>query len=150
MGHDVVRRFWEAFAPELAQLGYDLIEVEFAQQSGTRVLRVFIDAKAGITHSDCQRVSHVVSPLLDAGEWIDGRYMLEVSSPGFDRPVRRPEDFARFIGEKIKVQTVSPTGGRKRFRGTLTGFEDGMITVECDGVPYGIHLENVKKANLDR
>ena len=150
LGRDVVRRFWEAFTPELAEQGYELIEVEYAQQSGVRILRVFIDASAGISHGDCQKVSHVLSPLLDAGDWIDEHYLLEVSSPGFDRPVRRPEDFQRFVGERIKIQTISPTQGRKRFRGVLVGYDDGMIKVECDGATYAIHLENIKKANLDR
>lgn len=150
LGRDVVRRFWEAFAPELAEQGYDLIEVEYAQQSGVRILRVFIDAPAGITHNDCQKVSHLLSPLLDAEDWLDEHYMLEVSSPGIDRPLRRPEDFQRFVGEKVKLQAIGPVQGRKRFRGTLTGFADGMVQVECDGTAYDIHLENVKKANLDR
>jgi ribosome maturation factor RimP len=145
-----VPRFWADFAPGLAEQGYDLVEVEYTQQSGVRVLRVFIDAPDGITHSDCQKVTHYLSPRLDGEDWIAEHYLLEVSSPGFDRPVRKPEDFARFVGEPIKVQTTSPTQGRKRFRGRLAGYAEGMITVECDGIPYAIHLENIKKANLDR
>lgn len=150
LGRDVVRRFWEVFGPELAGHGYELIEVEYAQQSGVRILRVFIDAPDGITHNDCQKVSHVLSPLLDAEDWIDEHYVLEVSSPGFDRPLRRPQDFSRFAGERVRVQAISPVQGRKRFRGELIGYEDGMIRVDCDGTSYDIHLENVKKANLDR
>lgn len=149
-GRDVVRRSWEVFAPELAAQGYDLIEVEFAQQSGMHVLRIFIDAPGGITHGDCQKASHLLSPLLDAEDWIDDRYVLEVSSPGFDRPLRRPEDFERFAGENVRIQTISPSQGRKRFRGVLQGLNAGMVRVEIDGVAYDIHLDNVKKANLDR
>ena len=76
--------------------------------------------------------------------------MLEVSSPGFDRPIRKPKDFARFVGEKVKLTAHMPVQGRKRFRGAIHGFEDGLVTVNCDGTAYAIHIENVKKASLDR
>jgi ribosome maturation factor RimP len=148
--HDVVSRFWEVFEPELADQGYELVEVEYAHQGGTRILRVFIDRTGGVSLDDCQTVSRFLSPMLDAEDWIENQYMLEVSSPGFDRPVRKPADFQRFVGEPIKVQTTSPTQGRKRFHGTLVSYADGMLVVESDGSQYAIHLEHVKKANLDR
>ena len=70
--------------------------------------------------------------------------------PGIDRPLRRPQDFRRFVGERVRVKAHAAVGGRRRFRGILEGFADDLIRVACDGRAYEIHLENLKKANLDR
>lgn len=77
--------------------------------------------------------------------------MLEVSSPGIDRPVRKTADFTRFAGEQVRVQTHAPVAGRKKFKGKLEGIEDGLIRVTVeDGELVSIHIENVKRANLER
>lgn len=149
-GGEVVRRVWFDLEPELKEQGYELVEVEFAQQSGAWTLRLFIDRDGGITLDDCQTVSHFVGPFLDKADFIDGHYMLEVSSPGFDRPVRKPADFERLAGERIKLVALAPVNGRKQFKGILRGFRDGAVVVECDGVAHMIHIENLKKAHLDR
>jgi ribosome maturation factor RimP len=111
---------------------------------------LFIDNEAGIGLDDCQTVTRLVDPILDAEDFIDGNYVLEVSSPGFDRPLRRPQDFQRFIGEPVKLKTHMPVNGRKRIKGFLKAFDSGMIVVESDDAEYGVHLENLRKANLDR
>lgn len=149
---EIVRNVWERFEPEIAEQGYELVEVELAGGTGGgRVLRMFIDKPGGgITIEDCVAVSQVVNPLLDVVDWIPDHYSLEVSSPGIDRPVRKPADFKRFLGEPVKLQSKTPVAGRKRFHGELKDFQDGLILVECDGVEYSIHIENLKKANLDR
>lgn len=148
---ELVRRFWERFEAEIAEQGYELVEVEIAGQSGTRILRLYIDKPAGgIGIQDCSIVSQFLNPLLDAEDFISENYILEVSSPGIDRPLRKPEDFVRFAGEEITVQTYSPLQGRKKFTGILRGFDDGLIQVECEETPFEIHLENLKRANLNR
>lgn len=148
---ELVRRFWERFDSEIAEQGYELVEVEIAGQGGTRILRVYIDKpEVGIRIEDCTAVSQFLNPLLDAEDFISDNYILEVSSPGIDRPLRKPEDFIRFAGEEIVVQTYSPLQGRKKFTGILRGFEDGLIQVDCDESPVEIHLENLKRANLNR
>ena len=147
---EIIRHAWALLEPELASHGYELIEVELARQGGGSVLRLFLDKEGGITLDDCAAATQILNPVLDTENVVDGHYMLEVSSPGIDRPVRKAEHFQQFIGERIKLLSESPVMGRSRFRGTLTGFEDGLITVECDGEPYEIHIENLKKANLDR
>jgi ribosome maturation factor RimP len=83
-------------------------------------------------------------------DFIRERYYLEVSSPGFDRPVRKPQDFERFTGERIKLQVNVPVAGRKQFKGELKGFRDGLVLMDCDGTPFEIHIENLKKAHLMR
>jgi ribosome maturation factor RimP len=75
---------------------------------------------------------------------------LEVSSPGFDRPVRKPGDFRRFVGEPIRIVTHTPVNGRKKFTGSLKDFQDERIILECDGMVYEISLDNLKKAALNR
>ncbi|MGI6461028.1 MAG: ribosome maturation factor RimP [Candidatus Hydrogenedentales bacterium] len=147
---DVIKRSWETLEDPIAQHGYALIEVEFGGPSGRRTLRLFIDCERGIGLDDCQTVSRLVDPILDAEGFIDGNYVLEVSSPGFDRPLRRPQDFVRFIGEPVVVKTHMPVNGRKRIKGLLQAFDNGMLDVASDDVVYSVHLENVRKANLDR
>jgi ribosome maturation factor RimP len=147
---EILRRVWEELEPELQEQGYELIEVEYVFQMGRRVLRLFIDRDGGVTLDDCQAASRLAGAVLDMKDFIEEQYSLEVSSPGFDRPVRKPKDFERFAGEAIKVQVNVPIGGRKQFKGELKGFRDGLVLVECDGTPFEIHIENLKKAHLIR
>ena len=147
---EVVRQAWVEFEPELAEQGYELVEVEYALHGGTAVLRFFVDKESGITVDDCASVSRFVSVLLDKNDFLRDRYTLEVSSPGIDRPLRKPADFDRFKGEKIVVKTVTPVEGRRRFKGLLSGYHDGLISLDDGGVERSIHIENVKKAKLDR
>ena len=147
---DVVKHAWQSLEGPIRQQGYELIEVEFGGPAGRRVLRLFIDSENGIGLDDCQTVTRLVDPILDAEDFIDSNYVLEVSSPGFDRPLRRPQDFQRFVGEPVKLKTHMPVNGRKRIKGFLKAFDSGMIIVESDGAEYSVHLENLRKANLDR
>ncbi len=148
---EIVRRAWREFEPELQEQGYELIEVEYVgTQGGMHILRLYIDKSGGITLDDCTAVSQLLNPLLDAGDFIHENYFLEVSSPGIDRPLRKPQDFQKYVGEEVRVVTHSPTDGRKKFSGVLNGFVDGLIKLDCDGVCYEIHIENLKKANLNR
>jgi ribosome maturation factor RimP len=146
----VVRQAWEYLEPELVAIGYELIEVEYVLQGSSWVLRLFIDDEDGITLEDCTSVSRLVSALMEQDDFVSGPYSLEVSSPGIDRPIRRADDFKKYAGEAIKLKTVSPIEGRKRFRGTLKGIEDGIVSFEHEGELIGVHIENVKKAQLDR
>jgi ribosome maturation factor RimP len=139
------------FDPELTEQGYELVEVEYCRQDGVMILRVYIDkASGGITLDDCTAVSQLLGPLLDARDFVGGEYMLEVSSPGFDRPIRKPEHFVRFSGEPVKMVTHALVGGRSRFSGILKGFDDGLILLDVDGNTVSIHIENLKKARLNR
>jgi ribosome maturation factor RimP len=99
---------------------------------------------------DCAAVSHVLSAQLDQSDFIAERYTLEVSSPGIARPLRRKKDFDRFAGERIRLTTVTPIEGRRRFAGVLRGMNDDLVGVSVEGTEYRIHVENVKHASLDR
>lgn len=151
---ELLRRAWSELEPEAIAQGLELIEVELARRGGTPVLRLYIDRPGGVTLDDCADFSRYISRYLDVIDFLDERYSLEVSSPGIDRPVRKPSDFERYTGERLKLKTVTPLEGRRQFRGTLRGVHDGMIELEL-GADNGdrhvaIHLENIQKAQLDR
>lgn len=148
---DVIGRAWAELGPHLSESGYELVEVEFGQHGGRGVLRVYVDRRpGGVTIDDCVAVSQLLGPILDATDLVGGSYTLEVSSPGFERPVRKAEDFARFAGETIAVKTRMAVDGRRKFKGILKGIAEGDVAVECDGTVHVIALTNVQKANLVR
>ena len=148
--NEVVASVWRVLEPELREQGYELVEVELGRHGPRALLRIFLDKEGGITLDDCQAASQFMGPLLEARDVVTGAYTLEVSSPGFDRPVRKPADFRRFTGEAVKLKTHEPVMGRRRFRGTLAGIDDGLVALDCEGDRFEIHIENVAKANLDR
>lgn len=148
--NSIIGQVWAELEPELAEQGFELVEVGYGRRGATQVLRLFIDREGGVTIDHCVEASQFASSVLDRSDFVSERYTLEVSSPGIDRPVRKAGDFERFTGERLKLQTVTPIEGRKRFSGVLAGFQDGLISVESDGATVQIHIDNVKKANLDR
>lgn len=141
--------------PAIEAEGYALVDVELKGGAGGRVLRLFIDrpdGERGITLGDCQRVSKLLSPLLDVEDVVEGRYYLEVSSPGVNRRIRKKEDFERFAGSKVRIRTRSPVDGRRKFSGTIDGVEgaDVLVRAEVSGSEQTsrIPLAAIEKANL--
>lgn len=150
---DQVRRVIE---PVLARDGYDLVEVEWLRQGGRWTLRLFIDKAGGVGIEDCQAVSRLVDPILDVEDLIEPAYDLEVSSPGLDRPLRKPADFERYKGQRVHVKSYGPVQGtapgspaRKRWAGVLAGYEDGVVLVDVDGVLHRVPHDQIAKANLE-
>jgi ribosome maturation factor RimP len=134
--------------PLIEQLGYELWELEYSPGRGNGFVRLYIDAPEGITLDDCERVSRAVSELLDVEDPIPGQYTLEVSSPGLERPLRTPGQFARFVGETVFVEVVQPIEGRRRFRGALTAADAATIEVEVDGRRWTLPFAGIRKAHL--
>lgn len=134
--------------PPVGALGYELIDVEHVVAGPGGVVRLYIDAPAGITVEDCERVSHAVSAILDAEDPIPGAYTLEVSSPGLDRILRTREHFERFRGNRIKVQLALPIEGRRRYTGTLRGVAGDAIEMEVDGEPVMLAIAQIHKARV--
>jgi ribosome maturation factor RimP len=147
---EIVRQTWQVLGPEIEEQGYELVEVECGLQGSTLFLRLFLDKDGGINIDDCASMSRYVSELLGKDDFIGVKYNLEVSSPGIDRPVRKVADFIRYKGERIKLQTVYPIEGRKKFTGQLMGCEDGLVSVDVGTETVNVHIENVKRARLDR
>jgi ribosome maturation factor RimP len=132
--------------------GIELVDAQLLGGGKHRVLRLLIDKTGGVTHEDCQSVSHAVGEALDAGDLIPGQgYTLEVSSPGVDRPLVKARDYERFIGQRVQVQ-VQPGAAiekRKKFVGKLSAFDGQRVWLEVEpGAPLSFALADIEKANL--
>jgi len=134
--------------PLLGRLGYELVELEHTAGRGSAVVRLFIDSPQGVGLTDCERVSREVSALLDVEDPIPTAYTLEVSSPGFDRVLRTPAHFARFVGARIAVELAVPREGRRRYTGTLVTADDTGIALEVDGQRVPMSFAEIGRARL--
>jgi ribosome maturation factor RimP len=134
--------------PAVEALGYELVEIEYARSGDGGLVRVYIDTPRGVGLEDCERVSHAVSSVLDVEDPVPGHYRLEVSSPGLDRVLRTPEHFARFVGNRVKVQLALPIDGRRRFTGALVEAGDEGVTLEVDGSKVLLAYQQIQKARL--
>jgi len=156
------RQIEELIDPIVVALGCRVWGVSYLSQGKHSVLRIYIEKEAidkeasaqaeesesGITIDDCERVSRQVSELLDVEETINGEYTLEVSSPGLDRELFRPEHYSRVIGEKLDVRLSYPFEGRKKFVGQLVGVEDNEAIIQIDGEELLLPIETIQKARV--
>lgn len=140
---DLQRRIRTLIEPTVERMGFDLTAVEW----NGKVLRVSIDAPGGIDADDCANVSEQVSPLLDAEDPIPGRYVLEVSSPGIDRPIQRKVDFERFRGFRAKLRLLEGPP-RRRYTGVIGPVDGDELLISVDGVEHRIPLDLVESAHL--
>ena len=117
-------------APAIEAAGCELWDVEYVREAGEWYLRLYLDKEGGVDIIDCEAVSRAVSDLLDEADPIEGSYTFEVSSAGAERALKRPGDFARFMGSPVLVRLYKARDGRKEFAGDLAGYgEDGAITI---------------------
>ena len=133
-----------------ASEGIEIVEVELLGAGSQRMLRIYIDKPGGVSHADCEFISHDVGTILDVEDVVPGeRYTLEVSSPGLERKLSRPHDFERFVGQKVKVLLREPVANQRRWEGVLAGFSDGVVTLEASpDKSIRFDLRQVEKANL--
>ncbi len=134
--------------PTVEALGYELADLELNLSHGRGLVRLFIDCEAGVTLDDCERVSHQVSGVLDVEDPIASDYNLEVSSPGADRKLVKPEHFDRFAGSVVKVRLKRLVDGRRRVKGQLLGRDDDRIRVRSDGGDLTIAMADIEVARL--
>jgi ribosome maturation factor RimP len=135
--------------PGIRSLGYELVGVEFqGGGKGGGLLRVYIDSEDGISADDCQKVSYQVSGVLDVEDPIPGHYTLEVSSPGLDRLLFRPQDFERFAGQLVKVRLAYPIEGQRRFKGRLAGIRGENVVIEEDDMEISLPFDQIEQARL--
>jgi ribosome maturation factor RimP len=131
--------------PVITGMGYELVDVQAS--NGGRFLRLFIDKPQGINVDDCAAVSRQLTRVFEV-EGIEYD-RLEVSSPGLDRPLRKPADFARFVGQKAEVRMRHPdANGRRKFAGVLRGTDAGQVRMEVDGQTVALALDDVERAKL--
>jgi ribosome maturation factor RimP len=136
-------------SPVVTGIGLDCLGIELAGGHGNLLLRVYIDApERAVTLEDCEAVSREISAVMDLKDPIAGNYTLEVSSPGVDRPLFSPTQFARCLGQNAKVTLNLPLAGRRRLQGPIRAVEGERITIEQDGAPLVFEHGNVLKANL--
>ncbi|MCA9520094.1 MAG: ribosome maturation factor RimP [Myxococcales bacterium] len=136
------------FERSLADLGYELVELELKGGPGSLVVCVYADREGGVSIDDCVAISRYLGDVLDVEDPIKHAYRLEVSSPGLNRPLRTVSHFRSALKQTIKVLTRDPLDGRRRFRGTLNAVGDETIEVDVDGQPFQIPLSAIEKANL--
>jgi len=138
--------------PILLSMGLDLWDLEFQKQGPKWLLRVYIDREigGGVTLQDCETVSRDLSAALDVEDIIAHAYTLEVSSPGLDRTLSKPEHFIRFAGSAVKIKTYQAINDEKVFRGKLLGMADSVVTIELEaGTVLEIPMTNITKASLE-
>ena len=151
----------ESYAEEITQLadpivsadGMEIILAECLRMKSRWLVRIYIDKEGGVTVDDCAQVSDKLGDILDVHEVPPGPYTLEVSSPGFDRPLYRDKDFIKYSGSRVHVRLTEKLDGRHDFRGELVAYEDSdagkIVVVLVDGKTFRIRRETVAKANLE-
>ena len=118
--------------PIVQEQGCSLWDVEYVREAGQWFLRVYIDKEGGVSIQDCEAVSRPLSDALDEADPIEGSYVLEVSSAGADRPLKRPEHFRQFLGAQVEVRLYWALEGRKEYVGILAGYEAGNVTIQME------------------
>lgn len=122
----------ELLMPLIEQNQFELVDVEYVKEAGNWYLRAYIDKPGGITVDDCEVISRAFSDLLDIHDFIDDAYILEVSSPGLGRPLRKDKDFERSLGEEVDIKTYKPINHQKDFTGILKEYDKQKIVIELE------------------
>jgi len=137
----------ELLQPGAETLGYELVAVELSG-GDTSIVRVYIDSPNGVTVTDCSKASRQFSAILDVADPIANRYTLEVSSPGMDRPLAKPEHFKKVVGSDVKIKMTVLVNGRRRFTGKLVEANDEFAVVEVDGEQTELFYDEMDRARL--
>lgn len=149
-GSDLSRRIERLLAPSLEAMGFEIVRVQLTG-GHSPTLQIMVERldRAPMAVDDCAAISRTASAILDVEDPFQASYTLEVSSPGIDRPLVRSQDFERFAGFEVRIETSAPIDGRRRFRGKLLGMESGMVRIALEGtttvtLPY----RSIRKARL--
>ena len=152
MFDDLKEKVRQLAEPVVAAEGMELIHVECLKMQTRWIIGLYLDKECGVTLDDCAVVSNQLGDIFDINDLVDNQYTLEVSSPGFDRPISRDQDFVKYRGSQVNIKTNAKIDGVKNFRGHLDDFieEDGrkVIVVEVSGGKYRIPKADIIKANL--
>ena len=122
----------EILLPITEEYGFELVDVEYVKEGSTWYLRAYIDKPGGIDINDCEKVSRRLSDLLDEKDYIEDAYILEVSSPGLGRPLKKEKDFKRSMGEEVEIRTYRMIDKQKEFTGVLTGYDADTVTIAME------------------
>lgn len=142
------RKLLEALEPAAAERGTEIVSVEIVGAKKSPTIRVYIDCDGGIGFDELASAQEWINQLMDEIDPFPGAYTLEVSSPGIDRPLRTPEHFRRFVGEKARIVMSKPVNGRAKWTGMLTGYEDNCVKLDVEGEEIALPYDDIKKANV--
>ena len=134
--------------PVFRENNIELVDVEYKKVGKTWTLKVFIDKNGGVTIDDCQKLSREIEDLIEVHELIDVSYVLEVSSPGLDRSLKKEHDFLRNKGKQIQVKTFSPVNNNKQFTGTIRDFTNATLLLEVNNSIWEVKLDKIAQAKL--
>lgn len=138
----------EMLEPVVRGMGYELLGIDYISRGRNSLLRIYIDSETGITLQDCERVSKQVTGILDVKDPIRGSYNLEVSSPGFDRPLFTLEQFRRYVGHGACLHLHHKIAGHRKMTGVISAVTDDGVEIMVDGTHYQIGADNIDKARL--
>jgi ribosome maturation factor RimP len=146
---NLLQEIRQVVEPILQSQGLELVDLEYHREGRGWVLRIYIDREGGITLDDCAEVSGEVGAVLEVKDLIPNPFVLEVSSPGLTRPLKKPEDFIKYRNRPVKIKLYEPLEGRKNFKGTLLGLEGEKVRLEVENQVYELPLQGIAKANLE-
>jgi ribosome maturation factor RimP len=144
----ITKQLADLIEPVLEEMGFELVDAEYLSYKGKWVLRLYIDTEGGVTLDDCARVSGELGDLIDVRDVILHEYVLEVSSPGLNRPLTKEKHLMNAVGKKIKVTMARPVEGRRNFSGRLHDFREGILYVEIERGTVALPWADVERANL--
>lgn len=139
----------QLITPLLEAESAELVDLRFAKEGPGWVLRAFLDKEGGIALDDCAYFSERIGSLLETAGAMDRSYVLEVSSPGLDRIIKKEKDFQRFSGKSVRLRLKLPEEGQRNFKGRLLGYKDGRVCVECGGQTREFASEAIDELRLD-
>ena len=150
MDRSVVKRVWEVTEPLITHEGLEIVDIDYQLEGRGMMLRFYLDRnEGGVTLDDLAPLSRRIGDVLDVHDVVPGRYVLELSSPGINRRLRRPDHFRRYIGQRVRVRTVVPLAGRKQFVGDLQSVADNGIVVNVDSGTQFIQFDDIARANYE-
>lgn len=145
----LVEQLEKLLMPTIESMGFELVRVTLKDTNKSKLLQIMAEKPDGTMNVDhCAEISHQVSAILDVEDLIPGEYRLEISSPGIDRPLTRHKDYEAYMGHLAKIESVLPVNGRKRWTGTLKTLVGDILTIEVDGQPVVLDLNDIQSAQL--
>ena len=145
---EIVARAEELVAPIIEENDFELVDVEYVREGANWYLRVYADKEGGITIDDCVLISRALEQKLDEEDFIKDPYILEVSSPGLGRQLKKDKDFQRSLGEKVECKLFRAIDRQKEFEGILKDYSGETITIETDGKEVALNRDNIAAIRL--
>ncbi|HAF27134.1 MAG TPA: ribosome maturation factor RimP [Lachnospiraceae bacterium] len=140
---DIEKKTEELVMPILDENGFDLVDTEYVKEGENHYLRMYIDKPGGITIDDCETVSRAFSPILDKEDYIEDNYIMEVSSPGLLRPIKKPKDFERNLDKEVEVKLYKARDKKKEFIGVLKSYDSEGFVIDEDGTEVSFNKKEV-------